>query len=127
MLFRSHDATSAGSGEAEIDLVQVPPPRSGAEKTTRRPRGGDAANGRETTRIFIGLGRSAHVRPQDLVGAITGETRLHGREIGAIQIADRFSLVEVPLDRTDEIVRALRATKLKGRRPTVRREGSASR
>jgi hypothetical protein len=48
------------------------------------------------TRLFVGAGREAGIRPQDLVGAITGETRLQGRQIGGIRIADRFSLVEVP-------------------------------
>jgi ATP-dependent RNA helicase DeaD len=85
----------------------------------RRPRRSDTG---ETTRIFIGLGRAAHVRPQDLVGAITGETKLQGRDIGAIEIADRFSLVEIPVDRAAEVIQGLRKTKLKGRKATVRRE-----
>ena len=36
------------------------------------------------------------IRPQDLVGAIANESDLSGRDIGAIEIGDRFSLVEVP-------------------------------
>ena len=62
------------------------------------------------------------MRPQDLVGAITGETKLKGREIGTIEIMDRFSLVEVPVDRAEEVIQGLRQTRLKGRKPTVRRE-----
>ena len=72
-------------------------------------------------RLFVGAGRSSGIRPQDLVGAITGETRLGGREIGAIEIADRFSLVEVPETAVDEVVKALRTTTIKGRKATVRR------
>ena len=34
------------------------------------------------------------IRPGDLVGAITGEAGINSRELGAIEIADRFSLVE---------------------------------
>ncbi|HEX9041077.1 MAG TPA: DEAD/DEAH box helicase [Trebonia sp.] len=75
-----------------------------------------------TTRLFVGTGRSAGIRPQDLVGAITGESRLSGRDIGAIEIADRFSLVEVPESAADDVVAALRQASIKGRRPTVRRE-----
>ena len=48
------------------------------------------------TRLFVGAGRAAGVRPGDLVGAITNEAGLRGGDIGAIQIADGFSLVEVP-------------------------------
>ena len=43
------------------------------------------------TRIFVGAGRAGGVRPKDLVGAIAGETSLSGKEIGAIEIAERFS------------------------------------
>jgi ATP-dependent RNA helicase DeaD len=70
----------------------------------------------------VGTGRSGGVRPQDLVGAITGESYLFGRDIGAIEIADRFSLVEVPESAADDVVRALQGTSIKGRKATVRRE-----
>jgi ATP-dependent RNA helicase DeaD len=73
-------------------------------------------------RLFIQAGRAAGIRPQDIVGAIANESRLSGRDIGAIQIADRFSLVEVPADAADEVIDALRATTLKGRRFAVRRD-----
>jgi ATP-dependent RNA helicase DeaD len=75
-----------------------------------------------TTRLYVGAGRSAGVRPQDLVGAIAGESRLSGKDIGAIEIADRFSLVEVPESAAQEVIAALRATTIKGRKTTVRRE-----
>jgi ATP-dependent RNA helicase DeaD len=70
----------------------------------------------------VGIGRASGIRPQDLVGAFTGESRLSGKDIGAIEIADRFSLVEVPESAADDVVAALRRTSIKGRRPTVRRE-----
>lgn len=116
----AHEATSVGGDEdAEPDIPQMTVDHNKKDNPARRPRRNGAG---ETARIFIGLGRVAHVRPQDLVGAITGETQLHGREIGAIEIADRFSLVEVPVDRVDEVIQGLRRTKLKGRKATVRRE-----
>jgi ATP-dependent RNA helicase DeaD len=74
------------------------------------------------TRLFVGLGRNAGVRPQDLVGAITGESSVSGREIGAIEIADRFSLVEVPDSAAEEVIMALRRSTIKKKKATVRRE-----
>ena len=85
-----------------------------------RPR--DEGRGGLMTRLFVGAGRAAGVRPQDLVGAITGEAGLTGRQVGDIDIADRFSLVEVPEDLAETVIAALRATKIKGRKVTVRRE-----
>jgi ATP-dependent RNA helicase DeaD len=76
------------------------------------------------TRVFVGAGRGSGVRPQDLVGAITGESNLRGRDIGSIEIADRFSLVEVPESAADDVIRALRGTTIKGRKAIVRRERS---
>lgn len=74
------------------------------------------------TRLFVGAGRSAGIRPQDLVGAIAGESRLNGRDIGSIEIADRFSLVEVPDEAAEDVIHALRGASIKGRRAQVRRE-----
>ncbi len=64
----------------------------------------------------------AGIRPQDLVGAIANEAGLNGRQIGAIEIADRFSLVEVPEASADAVVPALRGRMIKGKKTTVRRE-----
>ncbi len=86
------------------------------------PRRGRQLEG-ATTRLFVGLGRAAGVRPQDLVGAITGESSLSGRQIGGIEITERFALVEVPEAAADEVVSALRSTMIKGRKATVRRDG----
>ena len=74
------------------------------------------------TRLFIGAGTTAGIRPQDLVGAIAGESRLSGRDIGAIEITERFSLVEVPESAADEVIAALRGSVIKGRKTLIRRE-----
>ncbi|MCS6801791.1 MAG: DEAD/DEAH box helicase [Chloroflexota bacterium] len=74
-------------------------------------------------RLFLDVGRRAGVRPGDIVGAIANEADIPGREIGAIDISDTVTVVEVPEDRVERILEALRATTIKGRplRPTVAR------
>jgi ATP-dependent RNA helicase DeaD len=119
-----HDAGGAAADEEEIPEVrpqtvaQAPDGRTAAVRDTRRGRG--PADG--MVRLFVGAGRSAGIRPQDLVGAITGESRLSGRDVGAIEIADRFSLVEVPQSAAAEVIAALQRTTIKGRKAAVRRE-----
>ena len=76
----------------------------------------------DMTRIFIDLGRNAGIRPADLVGAITNEAKVNSRSIGAIDIADQFSLVEVANGSVDDIIAALRGTKLRGKSVTARRD-----
>ncbi|CAA9234152.1 MAG: DEAD-box ATP-dependent RNA helicase DeaD (CshA) [uncultured Acidimicrobiales bacterium] len=105
----------------DVELRSPPPAAAGRTSGAGGKQARRAAQG-PMTRLFIGAGRKAGIRPQDLVGAIANESRLSGRQIGAIEIQDRFSLVEVPEDAADEVVAALRASTVKGKRQTVRRE-----
>lgn len=77
-------------------------------------------------RLFIGTGRDAGIRPQDLVGAIANEAGIPSKLIGAIDIADRFSLVEVDENVAQDVIYALRDAFIKGRQCIVRydREGA---
>ena len=99
------------------------PDHAGGSGTRRAHRGGPGQPPPEgMARIFVGAGRIAGIRPQDLVGAIANEAQIAGREIGGIQIADRFSLVDVPAAEADRVIQALRSGSLKGRKVTVRRD-----
>jgi ATP-dependent RNA helicase DeaD len=93
-----------------------PPARAASRRRTA------AGNGHAVARLFIGAGRGAGIRPGDLVGAITNEAGLTSKDLGEIEIADRFSLIEVPDALADDIVRALRKTTLRGQKVQVRRE-----
>jgi ATP-dependent RNA helicase DeaD len=65
------------------------------------------------------------VRPKDLVGAIAGESGVSGQAIGAIEVSDRFAIVEVPDEHAQEIIGALRASTIKGKKVAVRRDRTA--
>jgi ATP-dependent RNA helicase DeaD len=142
-----HAASAGGTDDHEIPTA--PPPRA-ADTRDRRPgrperrpsrddggdrpqrpdraqgsppdRGPRRGTGEPMARLWVGAGRQAGVRPADLVGAISGETGLKSAFIGAIEIADRFSLVEVPEEVADDVIEALAATKLRGQKVTVRRD-----
>jgi len=120
----AHETSGTPGEDEELPEVELHPAddRRGRRKVGGRDqrRGRTAAEG--TTRLFVGTGRSSGVRPQDLVGVITGKSYLSGRDIGAIEIADRFSLVEVPESAADDVVAALRQASIKGRKANVRRE-----
>jgi ATP-dependent RNA helicase DeaD len=129
---QAHD----GDGGQEEEIPQ-PPPRS--ERPSRGERERDApdrgkkskekSGGRkkvkpdwEVSRIYVGAGRRDRVRPGDLVGAIANEVGISAGAIGAIQISETHSLVEIPEEIADDIIEALRATTIKGRRVVVRRD-----
>jgi ATP-dependent RNA helicase DeaD len=84
-------------------------------------RGASAGEFGPTCNLKITAGALDGIRPADLVGAIAGETGVPPREVGAIKIADRFSLVEVPESRADEIIAALKQTTLRGKKVKIRR------
>jgi ATP-dependent RNA helicase DeaD len=109
------------------DDVEIPQAALAAETPTRKSgkgsKGGkDRQLSGDVARLYVGLGRSAGIRPADLVGAIANEARINSREIGAINIADRFSLVEVPEALADRIISALRSSTIRGKKIGIRRD-----
>jgi ATP-dependent RNA helicase DeaD len=128
----AHEASTSAGTDDEDDIPEARPvierPSSGRDRG--RPAGKAAPHrgrGGDTARIWIGAGRKAGIRPQDLVGAIAGESRLSGRDVGGIEIADAFSLVDIPADAVDEVIDALSKTRIKGKRVKVKRDGAGSR
>jgi ATP-dependent RNA helicase DeaD len=127
----AHAAVAGDGDDREIPTATASPvrperagPRRSAGGQDRgRPRVDRAADaGGPIVRLFIGAGRQAGIRPGDLVGAITGEAGVESRSLGAIEIADRFSLVEVPDALADGIIGALKVATIRGKKVIVRRE-----
>ena len=69
----------------------------------------------EMIRLFINIGSMDKVLPGDIVGSISGNTSLPGKMIGAIDILERFTFVEVPKDYADEVIETMKNYKIKGR------------
>ena len=61
------------------------------------------------------------MRPADIVGAIAGEANVPGDRIGAIEITDQFTLVDVDEGDADRIVQVLSGASIRGRQVPVRR------
>lgn len=70
-------------------------------------------------RIAVAMGRADGLRPGDLVGAITNESGLQGKQIGVIDILDRTAFVEVPIAEGQRVVDALMNTTLRNRKVKV--------
>ena len=140
----AHDAAAdgAGSGGREIPAAAASQParfRASAgrperppSREARAPRRWAVGKGDRpvptdgpTIRLYIGSGRQAGIRPADLVGAITGEAGIQSRSLGAIEIGDRSSYIEVPETLADDIIAALKATTIRGKKVAVRRDSHA--
>jgi len=128
----AHEASGNDKHETEEEIpVQRPPaqrpsvPHDRPKREGKPPRtvaGTKRKPGWEVAKIYIGAGRKAKIRPGDIVGAIANELQLDADVIGAIEIYDRFSLVEVPDEIADDIVDTLRTTHIKGKRVPIRRD-----
>ncbi len=100
------------------------PSQIGIKEESRKPRKSASSKTRRTSegmiRLFIGTGRDSGIRPQDLVGAIANEAGVSSKLIGSIDIADRYSLVEVDEEIAQNVIFALRNAYIKGKQCVVR-------
>jgi ATP-dependent RNA helicase DeaD len=120
------EGKDGGGEEQEIPTVAERPARPPkARKVVTHPGARRRTGpGWAVARLFIGAGRNVGLRPGDLVGAIANEVGVDSSAVGAIQILERHTIVEVPDEIADEIVAALRAATLRGKRVQVRRDRS---
>jgi ATP-dependent RNA helicase DeaD len=124
-----HEATVSDAEDEKQDEIGPRPATGRQPESSPRRRTGPHSTapyglvpGSSMAKVFIGTGREAGVRPQDLVGAIANEAGVAGSLIGAIQITDRFSIVEVPEEVADQVIRALGRSSIRGKKVQVRRD-----
>lgn len=77
-----------------------------------RDRGRREAN---MSRLFLNIGKKDRVRPNDIVGAIAGETGVPGNSIGGIDIYDNFSFVDIPSKDAAHVISVMNTNTIKGR------------
>ncbi|MBA3272518.1 MAG: DEAD/DEAH box helicase [Chthoniobacterales bacterium] len=93
---------------------------AGAQRESREPRTPRDAR-EKMSRIYVAAGSSAGILPQNLVGAITGESGIRGNQIGAIEISERYSIVELEEAVVEDVLQAMRKALIKGKRVMMRR------
>ncbi len=71
-------------------------------------------------RLFIAAGRSTGVRPADVVGAIANEAGVAGKLIGAIDIYDEFTFVDVPAEYQKQVLESMAGTKIRNQQARIR-------
>ncbi len=55
-------------------------------------------------RLFVALGKKDKITPRKLTGLIMGKVDIKPRDIGDVQVMDKFSFITVPFDKAEEIV-----------------------
>ncbi len=71
-------------------------------------------------RFFIEAGRRNGVRPGDIVGAIANEAGVPGQAIGAIDIYDSFTFVDVPAQYREQVLEGMQNVAIRNRAANMR-------
>ena len=125
-------------------LLQPDPPRERSRQEPRARRAdsrsgrqpGEQPGRRETRRdgsvsppaadmerFRIEVGHAHGVKPGNIVGAIANEAGIDGRHIGAIEIEEAFSLIDLPIGMPREIFRDLKKVWVCGQQLKISRPG----
>ncbi len=73
----------------------------------------------DMTRLKVDVGRDEGVRPGDIVGAIANEARISGQEIGAIEIHDHYSMVDVPSKQVAQVLMAMKNASIRNHKINI--------
>jgi ATP-dependent RNA helicase DeaD len=103
-------AAPATQPPSAAERTPDPPPRG--EPEPERP----ARTGREAgmTTLFLNAGRKHLVTTAEIVGKVTGVTRLQAGAVGAIDIHQRHALVDVATEHADLVVGKLNGIRIRG-------------
>ena len=66
-------------------------------------------------RLFINVGKKDKIKPANILGAIAGESGMPGKLVGAIDMMDNYTFVEVPAKHADKVLNAMNNVTIKGR------------
>ena len=61
------------------------------------------------------VGKKDRLRPGDILGMIAGESKIPGKVVGAIDMYDKYTFVEVPREYGRTVLEAMKNAKIKGR------------
>jgi ATP-dependent RNA helicase DeaD len=70
---------------------------------------------------MFSLGRAHGIQPGDVVGAIASEAGIPGRAIGAIDIRQNETYVDVKEAHAEKVLRNMERAKLRGQSTTLRK------
>jgi ATP-dependent RNA helicase DeaD len=102
----------AGNGKPR-ERRPKPKPR---ERETRRPRHTKphSRDGVPYAKLVVNAGRAAGIEPADVVGAVVENTHLENDDVRNVRVLERFSFVEVPAARAQEVAEKVTGNRVRG-------------
>ena len=72
--------------------------------------------GETMVRLFINAGKKNKIRAKDIVGAIANEAGVPGKTLGAIDLYDDYTFVDVPSEFVRDVLHGMKNAKIKGKK-----------
>ncbi len=94
--------------------------REGRDGKDRRPRERSSKPEAGMQRYRIAVGHAHKVKPGNIVGAIANEANISSKHIGAIEIFDNYSTVDLPQGMPEDLQSHLRNTRVAGQKLDIR-------
>ncbi|HYI99696.1 MAG TPA: DbpA RNA binding domain-containing protein, partial [Thermoleophilaceae bacterium] len=98
--------------KADKPPAEEKPPRE--EREARRPRHTKPRrpiDDGKVKKLVVAAGRKQGIEPADVIAAIVDNSHLDGEDVRNVRVLERFTLLEVPADRADEVVRKVSGSK----------------
>lgn len=73
----------------------------------------------ENVKLFFNLGKKDNMKVKDFVGSIAANCGIAGEDIGKINILDKFSFIEVPVELVEDVITGMKGKQIKGRNCNV--------
>ncbi|ASU78118.1 ATP-dependent RNA helicase [Actinopolyspora erythraea] len=108
-------AALASMTQGDRPLLLQPEPEPEPKSRRGSQRSAELSSDSETAMFRVEVGRRNRVTPSALVGALANEGGLSSKRIGHIDIRDEHTLVELPAEIPEEMLRKLRKTQVAGR------------
>lgn len=70
-------------------------------------------------KLFFSLGKKDKIMAKDIIGSISSNTAVSGREVGKINILDNFSFVEIPTNYIEEVLSGMNGNTIKGKKVNI--------
>lgn len=88
----------------------------------RRDRGKKSRrNDKDFVRYYCNIGKNQKISPKDFFGAIANEVKVPGKQIGTIDLYDKYTFFEVHKDYDKAIIKKMNKVKIKGKSIRVER------
>lgn len=66
-------------------------------------------------KLFVNVGKKDKIMVKDIIGSMSANTAVSGKEIGKVNILDKFSFVEIPQEYVEDVLSGMKGKPIKGK------------